>query len=145
MSEVPTADWACCGWRPLNFAATLLTVSTHHRGRTLIPRLAMNADELGRIAGATVRAIRSAQARAAVRGFDDDFHAMVSHCRAMHEALLDALIALEPHVDNTIRGFADRAGSSIERLEALSNSHIPEAPRSSQDPPTRDGSSNAFG
>jgi len=105
----------------------------------------MNADELGRIAGATVRAIRSAQARAAVKGFDDDFHMMVRHCRVMHERLLEALSALEPHVDNTVRTFADRARVAIERLEALSNSHNPEAPRSDQAPPPRSGSSNAFG
>ena len=40
-----------------------------------------------------------------MKGFDDDFHAMVRHCRAMHEALLDALITLEPRVDDTVRGF----------------------------------------
>ena len=79
----------------------------------------VDADELARIAGGTLRAIREATAYAEAKGIDDEFREILRHCRDMHELLLEALIELEPDLDNEVRGFADRARASILRLVAM--------------------------
>ena len=81
----------------------------------------MDADELARIAGATLRAIREATAYAEAKGINDEFRAIVQHCREMHVLLLEALTEIEPAPDDELRGIADRALASIEQLDAFSN------------------------
>ena len=80
----------------------------------------MDADELARIAGATLRAIREATTYAEAKGIDDEFREILRYCRDMHELLLEALIEMEPALDDEVRGFADEALVAILQLEALS-------------------------
>ena len=80
----------------------------------------MDADELARITATLLGAVAEAKSHASQVGIDDEFREILQHCCEMHDLLVEAILALEPDVDNVVRGFADRTSASILQLEAMS-------------------------
>ena len=86
-----------------------------------VRNVAMNADDLARIAATLVAAIAQAKARAKEFGTDSDFREIVRHAREMHDLLIEALIENEPLSTAYLRGLSDTTENAIERLEAIAD------------------------
>ena len=75
------------------------------------------AEEVANIAAALVRAIAEAASELGQSGPDGEFPRIVMHARELHTLLLEKLIAVEPAVDEQVRGLCDTIGNRIELLE----------------------------
>ena len=76
-----------------------------------------NAEEVANIAAALVRAIAEATTELRENGPDGEFPGIVLRTRELHTLLLEKLLAVEPAVDEQVRGLCDTIGNRIDRLE----------------------------